>query len=209
MPNFAGAALTVDPVAAQDPIYLAFMRGQGYNEAEVLAELARKQGSLTRQVDRATPRFRDEERIAEQGVKNDYTGRGLYRSGRRMTNQVDAGNVVRRNEQEFLSGIGDQRGDLIADSMKQIASGRREAADMALTSRQTAAINAANANANVGPVTGHSAVDPSLLPGAGSPNPNGYTGRNIRPGINVGPTARDRALRRSMHGGAGGQRGGF
>lgn len=165
MPNYAGAALTVDPIAAQDPTYLAFMRGAGYSEAEVLAELARKQGALTRQVDRARPRFADELRQTETNVKDDFQSRGLYGSGSRMVHQVDAGNVVRRNEQDFLSGIGDQRGDLIADSMKQIAAGRRDAADMALTSRQTAAINAANARAQgagVG-VTGHSAVDPSLL----------------------------------------------
>jgi hypothetical protein len=90
-----------------------------------------------------------------------------------MVHQVDAGNVVKRNEQEFLSGIGDQRGDLIADSMKQIAQGRQQAADMALTSRQTAAITAAQAAADRAAnaaVTGHSAVTNNYY-GAPAPPP--------------------------------------
>lgn len=174
VPNYAGAGLVVDPGAAQDPSYLAFMRGAGYNEAEIMAELARKQGSLTRQVERAKPRFADETRQAEAGVQSDFATRGLYRSGARMVHQVDAGNVVRRNEQEFLSGVGDQRGDLIADSMKQIAEGRRQAADMALTSRQTAAINAANARADAagnGPVVGHSDIPGGTFGAPAPPRP--------------------------------------
>jgi hypothetical protein len=146
--------LQVDPIAAQDPEYLAFMRGAGYSEAEVLAELARKQGSLQRQLERSAPRFADELRTTGEAVKNDFEGRGLYRSGGRMVQQVDAENAVRRNEQEFRFGIADQQGDLNSAAMRDIAEGRRQAADMMLTSRQTAAINAANANTG-GMPTGH------------------------------------------------------
>jgi hypothetical protein len=145
VPDYAGMALNMDPIASQDPEYLAFMRGAGYSEAEVLAELARKQGSMKRQLARAQPRFADELRQAEKGVETDFTNRGLYRSGNRMVEQVDAGNRVRRDQLEFNSGISDQMGDLSSAAMRDIAEGRRQAMDMALTSRQTAAINAANA----------------------------------------------------------------
>lgn len=144
----------MDPIASQDPEYLAFMRGAGYSEAEVMADLARRQGSLTRQLDRAAPRFKDELRQAEGAVDNDFQGRGLYRGGARMVKRVDAGNVVRRNEADFRAGIADQREDLNSNAMKQIAEQRRIAMDMALTSRQTAAINAANASGGPLPTTG-------------------------------------------------------
>lgn len=175
-------ALQVDPVAAQDPDYLAFMRGAGYSESEVMADLARRQGQLGRQIDRAAPRFADELRLAEKGVKTDFTNRGLYRSGARMVHQVDAGNVVRRNEADFRAGIADQQGDLTSDAMKQIAEGRRQAMDMALTSRQTAAINAANSQ-GVGPITGHD-------PGAGGPGSPG-----ARPPAAPPPRRPQRAVR--------------
>lgn len=157
--------LQVDPIAAQDPEYLAFMRGAGYSEAEVMAELARKQGSLSRQLDRSAPRFADELRQAGTGVEQDFANRGLYRSGARMVHQTDAENAVRRQEQEFRFGIQDQKGDLTANAMRDIAEQRRQAADMALTSRQTAAINAANSQPANMPTTGTSAFTPP--PGSG------------------------------------------
>lgn len=155
MPDYAGMALNLDPIASQDPEYLAFMRGAGYSEAEVLAELARKQGSMKRQLARAQPRFADELRQAETGVQSDFTNRGLYRSGARMVEQVDAGNRVRRDQLEFNSGISDQMGDLNSAAMRDIAEGRRQAMDMALTSRQTAAINRANSGQGVGGLGGY------------------------------------------------------
>jgi hypothetical protein len=136
--------INLDPVASQDPEYLAFMRGAGYSEAEVLAELARKQGSLQRQLERSAPRFADELRTAEQGVEQDFTNRGLYRSGARMSKQVDVGNVVRRNEQEFRFGIADQQGDMNSAAMRDLADQRRQAADYALRSRQLIAEENAN-----------------------------------------------------------------
>lgn len=175
-------ALQVDPIAAQDPDYLAFMRGAGYSETEVMADLARRQGQLGRQLDRAAPRFADNLRQAETGVKQDFTNRGLFRSGARMVGQVDAGNEVRRAEADFRAGIADQQGDLTSDAMKQIAEGRRTAMDMALTSRQTAAINAANASGPTGPVVGRDPGGPGL-PGGGRPGGlgAGVTGPARRP----------------------------
>lgn len=165
----ADMGLQVDPIAAQDPSYLAFMRGAGYSEAEVMAELARKQGSLQRTLERSAPRFQDELRQAGTAVQNDFTNRGLYRSGARMVGQVDAENNIRRQEQEFRFGIADQKGDMTSAAMRDIAAGRQQAADAALTARQTAAINAANSQP-VGSVTGH-AVNPPANPPA-APNPN-------------------------------------
>lgn len=167
--------LQVDPVAAQDPDYLAFMRGAGYSEAEVMADLARRQGQLGRQLDRAAPRFADELRQAETGVKNDFTGRGLYRSGARMVNQVDAGNVVRRNEADFRAGIADQSADMTSDAMKTIAEYRRKAMDQALTSRQTAALNAANSQ-GVGRIVGRDPGAGGLPPGVGPMPSASYNG---------------------------------
>lgn len=173
MPYDANAALQVDPIAAQDPSYLAFMRGAGYSEAEVLAELARKQGALSRQLERAAPRFADELRQAGTQVEQDFTNRGLYRSGARMTDQVDAENAARRNELDFRAGIADQRGDLISGATRDIADLRRQAADRALDSRQSAALAAANSQ-SLGPApVGHSSfVDPGPLgPAPARPKP--------------------------------------
>lgn len=170
-PGNVSTALQVDPVAAQDPEYLAFMRGAGYDETEVMAELARKQAGLGRQIDRARPRFADNLRQAQTGVQQDFTNRGLFRSGARMVGEVDQMNDVRRQQLEFESGIRDQQGDLVADSMKQIASGRREAADRALAGRTNAALNAANASG-----------------GYPSPNPPGGGGGGA-PGGSGGPAA--------------------
>lgn len=138
-------ALQVDPVAAQDPDYLAFMRGAGYDETEILAELARKKGALGRQIDRAAPRFADQGRQALTNVQNDFTNRGLFRSGARMVNQVDATNEVRRNQIDFNAGVYEQAGDLQAQAQRDIAERRRQAADQALQGRTNAALAAANA----------------------------------------------------------------
>lgn len=160
--------INLDPVASQDPEYLAFMRGAGYSEAEVLAELARKQGSLQRQLERSAPRFADELRTAEQGVEQDFTNRGLYRSGARMSKQVDVGNVVRRNEQEFRFGIADQQGDMNSAAMRDLADQRRQAADYALRSRQLIAEeNAANQPENM--PTSHNLGPAPAGPGGGYP----------------------------------------
>lgn len=177
--DLTGAGLQMDPVAAQDPSYLAFMRGAGYSEAEVVANLARKKGQLSRQLDRSAPRFADELRQAEQGVQQDFTNRGLYRSGARMVGQVDAGNRVRREEQEFRTGIMEQQSDLTAAAMEQIAAGRRGAADQALIGRQQAALNAANAGQGLGAYSAGSAVGAPGNPGSGGPAPAGPTPNRV------------------------------
>jgi hypothetical protein len=171
--------LQVDPIAAQDPSYLAFMRGAGYSEAEVMAELARKQGGLQRQLERSAPRFADQLRQAGTGVARDFQNRGLYSSGGRMVQQTDAENEVRRAQQDFNFGIRDQQGDLTSQAMRDIASQRQQAADMMLTSRQTAAINAANSQGAGGPVYGHSSYQPPPGTGGtfGAPPPGGPSGR--------------------------------
>lgn len=129
-------AQTVDPTAAQDPAYLAFMRGAGYDESEILANLARRQSQLNAQYTRAQPGYQDQMRQAVAGVQDDFTGRGLGRSGASAVHTIDAANVVRRQQADFNAGIADQRSDLQADSMTQIASLRRQAQEQAITARQ-------------------------------------------------------------------------
>lgn len=133
-------ALQADPVAAQDPSYLAFMRGAGYSEADVLAELARKKGQLDRQLARSAPRFADQLRQATTGVQQQYSNNGLYRSGARMGAQVDARNAVQQNQLDFNSGISDQEADLHANAIRQIAQNRQQAAEQALNARQNIAV---------------------------------------------------------------------
>lgn len=166
----------MDPVAAQDPAYLSFMRGAGYDEAEVLANLARQQGQLDRQLQRSAPRFKDQLRQASDAVQTDYTNRGFYRSGARMVGQVDAENDVRRQEGEYRAGITDQQSDLTANAMQAIAAGRRGAADQALAGRQAAALAAANAGVGLGAfggvgAGGNSGGDPNKQPALAPPKP--------------------------------------
>lgn len=140
--------LPTDAVAAGDPAYLAFMRGAGYSESETLADAARQQSQLRRQMARVLPSYADELRIGQNAIGDQYQTSGLFRGGARMGHQVDQAVDVNRRQQNYVAGINDQIANSQSDAMRNIADLRRRAAEQAVTGRTNIAIG--NANAGIG-----------------------------------------------------------
>jgi hypothetical protein len=128
-------AVTFNMPPATDPAYLAFLRQTGVQEQDLGAEAAARISSLNRALQRHLPAYADQKRQAEQGVADSYEERGLYRSGGRLRDQVDAGNAVDRNRLEDIANTQDQSAGVNADLARNIADLRRQAAERELATR--------------------------------------------------------------------------
>jgi hypothetical protein len=130
-------AVTFNLPPATDPAYLAFLRQTGVQEQDLGAEAAQRISSLNRALARHLPAYADQKRQAVQGVADSYEERGLFRSGGRLRDQVDAGNAVDRNRLEYIANTQDQSAGVNSDLARSIADLRRRAAEQELATRET------------------------------------------------------------------------
>jgi hypothetical protein len=126
-------ALTLTP--ASDPAYLAFLRSSGVQESQTQAEAQRRISQLQRGLARRAPGYAEDSRLAQRNIGEDFEGRGLYDSGRRMTDQADAAAAVGRRQAEDAAQTGDSISDTSVDAATTIARLRRDRAEQELQSR--------------------------------------------------------------------------
>lgn len=145
MPVLGDFASPLAPRSPQeDPAFLAFLRAQGYGEAEARAEVERRVGALRRQIANQLPEFADQRHTALTGVANDYESRGVLRSSQRLLDQSQAAARVDRSRNQFLSGAQDQETAAYGDLASTVAKLRRDTAEEGLNARGRLAIDAAN-----------------------------------------------------------------
>lgn len=129
------AGQSTAPVAipgANDPAYLAYMRQMGVDEANVNALTGWRVNSLTRQLGRALPAYaeRREHAIRDTGIEHE--GRGMYRSGARISGQAEAARAVDRQRMDYEAGIRDEIGELYLRTAMDVAEIRRNLVEQGL-----------------------------------------------------------------------------
>src|SRR5438105_7689269 len=129
-----GASTDFSP--SQDPAYLAFLRAQGYTEAQARADAARRTGVLDRQLAAALPGYADQERLGIQQVAGNAESNGVLNSGKTLVDEQQVGTDVGRQLNDFQSGILNQKDQINSDLERQIALARQQAAEQALNARQ-------------------------------------------------------------------------
>lgn len=129
-----------------DPAYLAYMRQLGVDEGNIGLMTGFHADSLQRKLGRALPSYAEQRTNAIRGAGEEAEQRGMFRSGRRITNQAQAGRDVDRERMDFEAGIRDQIGELYLNAAMDVANLRRQF----LEQGYDAATANALANANAG-----------------------------------------------------------
>lgn len=122
---------------SEDPAYLAFMRAQGYNEAQAKADVARRTGALDRELANQLPQFDDQERLGIKNVQGSAEANGVLNSGKTLVDAQQVSTDIGRQRNAFEAGISNQKDDMIAQLIRQIAAGRQAGAEQSLASRGT------------------------------------------------------------------------
>lgn len=126
-------ALTLTP--AMDPAYLAFLRASGVQEAEASAEADTRISQLRRGLNRRAVGYQEDARLTNRAVGEDYENRGLYESGRRVSDQADAAAMIGRQRLDDEETTGDQISNTTNAAASTIARLRRQRAEEELNSR--------------------------------------------------------------------------
>lgn len=126
-------ALTLTP--AMDPAYLAFLRSSGVQEAETSAEASRRISQLNRGLTRRSAGYAEDSRLAVRDVGEAAEERGMFNSGRRISDQNDAAAAVGRRQAEDAAQTGDDVSNTSYDAATAIARLRRQNAEAELDSR--------------------------------------------------------------------------
>ena len=111
---------------ANDPSYLAYMRGMGVEEGNINILAGTRADALQRQLNRGLPAYAEQREQAVEGAGDAAESRGMYRSGRRMTEQARVGRESDRARMDFETGIRDQMTELFLNNAMQIATIRRD-----------------------------------------------------------------------------------
>lgn len=132
---------------SEDPAYLAFLRQQGYSEAQAKADAARRMGILDRQLAEQLPNYADQERLGIQQVQGSAEANGVLKSGKTLVDAQQVSTDVGRARNAYESNVSDQRDQIISDLTRQIADYRRQQAENALNARGNILKDAASAGA--------------------------------------------------------------
>ncbi len=122
-----------------DPTYLAYLRELGANEADARAEAGSVITRLRGRITDMQPIYADRMRLGLEGISENFEGRGLLRSGRRLTEQNQFQTDLTREKAAAEQSINDQIGATSADLARTVARGRRARAEAELDARDRVA----------------------------------------------------------------------
>lgn len=127
---------TLDEVSpSEDPAYLAFLRAQGYTEANARAEANRRTGVLDRQLAAQMPTYDDQLRLGLENTAGSAEASGVLNSGKTLVDQQQVATDVGRARNAYEAGVADQKDTVIADLTRQLADIQRQNAEVALNTR--------------------------------------------------------------------------
>lgn len=127
-----------------DPQFLAFLRAQGYSEADLRAQIALQKTTIQRSLDRQLPVIADQERQAGENISKDYLGRGFYAGGEHLRDVAESNAVFDRQENTLRSTTADQVSALDAQLMDTLATNSQKRQDEELAARKRLALAQAN-----------------------------------------------------------------
>lgn len=122
-------AIIAGRTPAEDPAFLAYLRGVGVDEGELGAEVNYRTAQLQGRLRRRLPAYRDEAKEGAEAIGNEYEDRGFLGSGARLVAQARKRRDVSRDALEYEAGVREQMSDLQFNAAKSIAQGRRGLAD--------------------------------------------------------------------------------
>lgn len=129
------AAIVAGRSPAEDPAFLAFMRGVGVDEGELGSEVNYRTAQLQGRLRRRLPAFQDAANEGAEKTGLEYEDRGFLNSGARLVAQARGRRDVARDALEYEAGIREQMSDLQFDAARSIAKGRRGLAEEGYAAR--------------------------------------------------------------------------
>lgn len=136
-----GAALNPE----EDPQYLAFQRALGIDEATARAQAQLQRSQLQRAYLAQLPNIQDNLQQANQGVDNAFLSRGIYGAGEQAVQKTRNINLAQQQQNDAAAKSYEGQANLESQLAQQIAQGRRQQAELGLTTRSQLAIDSANA----------------------------------------------------------------
>jgi hypothetical protein len=127
----------------EDPAFLAFLRAQGFSEADAKAEVARRVGTIRRQVANAMPELAAQEQQGLEDVAGAAESNGVWRSGQRLVDQQRLSDGINRKRNTITGDAADQEADAYGDLSRRVADLRRQTAEQSLNTRNALATQAA------------------------------------------------------------------
>lgn len=136
-----GAALNPE----EDPQYLAFQRALGVDENTARQQAALQRSQLQRAYLAQLPQIQDSLTQANEGVDSSFLARGIFGAGEQAVQKTRNITSAERATQD--AGVTNYEGQASLESAlaRQIAQGRRQQAELGLTTRSQLAIDSANA----------------------------------------------------------------
>lgn len=124
-----------------DPQYLAFLRAQGYSEADLRAQVALQKSTIQRNLANELPVIQENQRQAVEAIGKDYLGRGFWGGGEQ---QRDTAYTNANFGQQILAKRGtaaDQTAGLDTELARKLAQGQQSLAEEQLAARKRIALN--------------------------------------------------------------------
>lgn len=129
----------------QDPAFLAYLRGAGVDESDVLGEAMWRVGAIQRARGRKLPRYDDELERGQERIGHEFEDRGFLQSGARVVAQQRQANDVARDRADFIAEGDEQIADAYRRGAMGVAGIRRKTMEEELTARHNVGLAGAEA----------------------------------------------------------------
>lgn len=128
-PSYGGA----DP--NQDPSYLAFLRGMGFNQSQIQSQTAKQKAGLQSQLEAQKPYWAQQITQGVRGVLNNAAGRGTVRGSNRIAGQNQATQNVNKAQADYETGVANQQGALDDNAATQLAQLQQQQAEAQISAQ--------------------------------------------------------------------------
>lgn len=129
----------------EDPALAQYMRSLGVNQANLQAEVAVRQNRLGLQAAAQAPIFAEQKSNGIRSIGENAEDRGVFNSGRRVSDQTQYGVGVDRAQLAYNTDISNQSADLSRNLATQISGLNQGAAEQKLAAQQSIALTKAQA----------------------------------------------------------------
>lgn len=119
----------------QDPAFLAYLRGAGVAESDVVGEAQWRIGAIQRARGRKLPEYGIQQRRGQEGVRRDYEDRGFLNSGARAVAEQRVANDANRERSNYLAESGEEIMGYQRGAANDVAAIRRKTMEEELAAR--------------------------------------------------------------------------
>jgi hypothetical protein len=116
----------------QDPAYLAFLRGAGFNQSQIQAQTAKQKAGLQAQLEAQKPYWAQQIQTGVRNALDNAANRGTTRGSNRIENQNQATTAVNQAQASYETNVANQQAGLDASSATQLAQLQQQQAEQTL-----------------------------------------------------------------------------